>query len=649
MSMQAPGIAVRLFATSRHRWLLAVCILLVLAVYWPGLGGGFVFDDFSNIVANDKLNVSFASGWRAWLATAFSSPASELQRPLTMVTFALNVAMTGLDPYWMKLTNVAIHALNTFLVYGLAGRIVQATNAPLNGDSQARDRVALWIAAAWALNPINVTAVLYVVQRMESLSHTFVFAGLSLYLAGRARLLRGNGGWPLSLAGLVGCTAAGLLAKESAVLLPLYAFAIEWSLHDRAARDRRHERRMAGLFGLTLLLPAILGIAWLLPRFGAAAYVGRTFDLGTRLLTEPRVVLDYLHWTLLPTLGAMGLYHDDYVPSRGLFDPPATVLALVVLAALVTAAVLLRRRRPLAALGLAWFFCAQLLTATVVPLELMFEHRNYFASLGVCLVLADLCLLAPETPRNRRLGAYAAMGLLVLYAGVTTMRTSEWRNPLAFAAIEAERHPRSPRAAYELARDYVVLTGYRADSPYLQPAFIALERAMATPGASPLPDAAALVLAARTDRVVDAAWWEGMRRKLADNPIGPQETMALDSLVRCQIEGACQFARERMSGLFEAASRRPPSAEVLNIQGNYTLNILGRPDLALSLWRQASALKPTVPQYHVSVARLLLAMGRLDEARAEIAALRATGRLGQNDAQAMDLQRLADAAAGHAP
>ena len=48
---------------------------------------------------------------------------------------------------------------------------------------------------------------------------------------------------------------------------------------------------------------------------------------------------------------------------------------------------MLRRQRPLVALGIAWFFAAQLLTATVVPLELVFEHRNYFASLGICLAV----------------------------------------------------------------------------------------------------------------------------------------------------------------------------------------------------------------------------------------------------------------------
>src|SRR5690606_2282709 len=126
---------------------------------------------------------------------------------------------------------------------------------------------------------------------------------------------------------------------------------------------------------------------------------------------------------------------------------------------------------------------------------------------------------------------------------------------------EVQRHPRSPRATYELARDYLILTGYRADSPYLPRAFDALEAAMAVPDASPLPEAAALVLAARTGRPLQDAWWQGLHRKLADRPIGPQETGALATLVQCQVEGACIFDRARMLDLFAAASRRATVAE----------------------------------------------------------------------------------------
>jgi hypothetical protein len=379
-----------------------VLLLLVALVYWPGLHGGFEFDDYPNIVDNLALHVGAGSDWNAWLAAAFSSPSSDLQRPLAMLTFAINHALTGLDPYWMKLTNLAIHLLNTVLVFGLVRALLLAADQSDAGNAAHRDRQALWVAAAWALNPINLVAVLLVVQRMESLNHTFVFAGLWLYLVGRRRIREGGRGWPLVLAGLIGGTALGVLVKESAALLPLYALAIEWALLGFEARDGRRSRRLMALYAVGLVIPACIVARWLLPGLmGSGAYAGRSFSMGERLLTEGRVLVDYLHWMLLPDPSRLSLYHDDYVVSHGLLTPPSTLWALLFLAVLLAAMAWLHKRRPLMALGIAWFFIAQLLTATVLPLELVYDHRNYFASLGVFLVVGDGLLRMPRAERRR--------------------------------------------------------------------------------------------------------------------------------------------------------------------------------------------------------------------------------------------------------
>lgn len=621
--------------------------LLVAFCYWPGLHGGFVFDDYPNIVSNDALHVTSQSGWSQWVAAVFSSPSSELQRPLAMLSFAVNHALTGLDPYWMKLTNLGIHLLNTVLVFGLVRRILLAaeSRATVAGagveDAIRRDWIALWVAAAWALNPINLMAVLLVVQRMESLSHSFVFAGLWLYLVGRAQWMAGARGWMTLLAGLLGGVALGVLAKESAVLLPLYALALEWTVLGFASHRQARDRRLLALFALVLLLPAVLGLGWLLPRvLGAGAYAGRNFSLGERLLTESRVLVDYLHWTLLPNLGQLSLYHDDYPVSHGLLSPPTTLLSLLLLAALLGAMAWLRGRRPLMALGVAWFLAAQLLTATVVPLELMFEHRNYFASLGLLLALGDGLLRAP-TQRWRRAGITAAVLLLALYAGLTALRAREWRDPMRFSLTEASKHPQSPRATYDVARNFVILSGYQSDSPYLDNAFAALDHAMHVPGATALPEAAAITLAARTGRPIPPRWWDNLQRKLRAHPIGPQDSGALATLVACQVQPPCPLPPREMSASFAAALAHGASPDVLGIQGNYALNIRHDPTLALRLWREAARLAPYTVEHQETLARMLIATGRFDEADLQIARVRRLGRLGQNEDAAEALQRLA--------
>jgi protein O-mannosyl-transferase len=615
---------------------------LVMAVYWPGLGGGYVFDDFPNIVRNEALHVTTLS-WPHWLAAAFSSEAGALQRPLAMLSFAVNHYFTGLAPAPMKLTNIAIHAANALLAYGLLRQLLAL--APLGEVSAMRRAWATrFAAAAWALHPINLLAVLFIVQRMESLAHSFVLAGLWLYLAGRQRQLAGDGGWWQVLAGLMGGTAAGVLAKESAALLPVYALVAELCLLGFRTIAPRPDRRLQGLYAAVLLVPGLLGAAWLLPKLlAASAWAHRDFTLAERLMTQTRVLVDYLQWTLFPSLRELSLYHDDYLVSRGLLDPPATLLSALLLAGVVALAVWLRRRRPLAAIGLAWFFAAHLLTATVFPLELVHEHRNYFASLGLCLVLADLLLLAPRNDPLRRGGALVAVLALLAFILTTHLRAREWSDPYRFAVSEAAKHPQSPRATYALGFIISHMSAGSPATPLLEEAFEALERARTVPNTGVLPAQGLLVLAARTGRPADDSWWQDIEHKFATRPIGVAELGALNALTQCAIEEGCTLAVEPMLRLFAVALARGEQPELLSTYGNYVLNVLGDTRLAMQVWNRAAELAPHQAQYQISLARLEIALGQEKAARQRIASLRASGAVGQNEMSAQQLESRIDA------
>jgi tetratricopeptide (TPR) repeat protein len=617
---------------------LALLIIAVFFVYWPGLNGGYVFDDLPNIVDNTQLHVTTLL-WPDWITAIFSSPSSNLQRPLAMLTFAINHYFTGLDPRPMKLTNIFIHAANALLVFGLARALLRSWATADPAIERRKFGAALFVAAAWALHPINLMAVLFVVQRMESFCHSFVFAGLWLYVVGRQRQIAGDGGWVQILAGLFGCTAIGVLIKESAVLLPVYALCIEFCLLHFRGSEGRTDRRLSWLYLLTLVLPGVIGLAWLLPIvLEPSSFGGRNFNLAERLFTELRVVFDYLHWSVLPDLNQLSLYHDDYQVSRGFLRPASTSFALLALLTVFGAGCMLRRKRPLVALGIFWFFSAQALTATVIPLELMFEHRNYFASVGICLALADLLLLSPRTDKALRFRALLAGLLVFFYAAGTYLRASEWDHPVRFVATEVAKHPQSPRATYELARMLVVLSGYKKDSPYLAPAMAAIEKARRVPGSTTQPAQAALIVAARTGQPLQAVWWSDLTAKLRDQPLGPQPLGALAAMVDCANSGLCAFPRDEMMQAFSAAMTHGDSPELFNIYGSYVLNSLREYALAQSLWEEAVRLKPKEPQYHVNLGRLLIAMGKDEDARREIAALRRIGPLGQYENQALRLE-----------
>jgi hypothetical protein len=614
-------------------------ILLLLAgaaVYWPGLGGGFAFDDFPNIVFNKSLHVRTLA-WRELIVASLSSHAGELQRPLAMLTFAVQHYFTGLAPWPLKLVNVGIHLFNSLIVLGLLRTLLSCVSTP---HEQQRSGTAMLATALWTLMPINLMAVLLIVQRMESLSHTFVFAGLWLYVSGRHRQQHGLPGWARVLAGLLPFTLLGALCKESAVLLPLYAFCIElFVLKFRSAHENR-DRRLVLLFLVALWIPALLAVAWLLPRaMEPGAYARRSFTLAQRLLTEPQVLLDYFRWTILPNLGELGLYHDDYPVSRGLLAPPRTLAGFAFLAILAGAIVVAFRTRPLTSLGLSWFITAQVLTASFIPLELVFEHRNYFASLGLSLALADILVLAPNNRQRRAAGLMLATLLLLFYGTTTFFRASEWRNPLIFAVSEAAKHPNSPRATYALGQSLSNISDGNPDSRLTIAAFEALEKARQVPGGNILASQGLLLLAARTSQPIKGEWWHEVEQKLRDGPVGPQERGVVAALTRCAVSRFCRFPARKMMGVYNAALSRRFDPGIMSSYANYALEVLGDSDQAERIYRALCEKHPGNHAYRANLARFLIAVGKHGEAEEQIQLLRGISRLGSNEALIEDLRR----------
>ena len=624
-------------------WLLLL-LLVAAAAYWPGLGGGYAFDDYPNIVLNKALHVRTLV-WQDWRAAVFSSHAGELQRPLAMLTFAAQHYFTGLDPWPLKLANVAIHLANALLAFGFLRTLLASVKAP---NGQRREEAALLATAFWTLMPINLMAVLLVVQRMESLSHSFVFAGLWLYVSGRRRQQAGLPGWTRLLWGLLPFTALGALCKESAVLLPLYAFCLELFVLKFRTAGERADRRLLVLFVAVLWLPALLAVAWLLPlAMEPSAYARRSFTLAQRLLTEPRILMDYFRWTLLPSLGELGLYHDDYPVSHGLLRPVSTLAGMIFLAVMAALAWLLRARRPLVGLGLAWFLAAQVLTATFIPLELVFEHRNYFASLGLALALADILVLAADNPRRRIAGLVLAALLLPFYGATTFLRALEWHDPLRFAVSEATKRPHSPRATYALGQALSTISDGKPDSTLTIAAFDALERARRVPGSNILAAQGLLLLASRTGQPLKDEWWLEIEQKLRKGPIGPQERGAVAALTRCSVARYCRFPARRMMGVFNAALSHRPDPEILNTYADYALNVLGDAGEAERIFRLVCELSPRNIQYRTNLIGLLIAVGKLDEAQAMIATLREKGRFGSGEDAANQLEQRLRERSGH--
>lgn len=400
----------------------------------------FVFDDWNNITENPFIR---------WTqldleSVRFTLSNTPLSRPVSYLSFALNHLLGGYGVAGYHAVNLAIHLANGGLVLALArvtlGRLStlrdQASPAPAPG-------ALLWLALASALvfvaHPIQTQSVTYVVQRMNALCAFFYLAALLLFVRGRlaAPGPRRAAAWALALL----CGALALGSKENAATLPFAVWLYDWYF----LRDLRRERR-ADMLGVALVALCIVGF-FARGGFALLDHGDRPFTLGERLLTQPRVIALYVSLIALPLPSRLNLVHDVAI-SRGLLEPPTTLVCLAALLALGVVAAALARRRRLASFAILWFLLHLAIESSVFPLELVFEHRSYLPLVGICLALTlPLARLAAWRPR---LAIAATAGLVAALTAGTLVRNETWRSEVGLWTDAVEKSPLLPRAHMNL-------------------------------------------------------------------------------------------------------------------------------------------------------------------------------------------------------
>ncbi len=431
----------------------AVLIVAAALAFLPGTTGNFQLDDVENLAPVQRL----LDGDVTWHYTVFGNRSGLLGRPMAMASFALNAWATGLGVLPFRLVNIALHALCGLLLWRVAARVLREDSSL----ATARGWLGPAIAVVWVLLPIHVSTVLYVVQRMAILATLFTLLALLAYLAGRERAQAGDrSAWAWLFIAFPVLTLLAALSKENGLLAPAYALAIEmgcFGLWRRALPSRPLPVRafFAAFIGLPLVAVA-LGLA-LHPEFVAAGYVNRDFSLVERLLTEPRVLWDYVRGILLPVGSALGLVQDDYPLSRSLLEPASTLLAIIAWLAAIAIALWQSGLRPALSAGILFFLAGHAMESSVLPLEIRFDHRNYLPALGVLLATAGgaawlLERLVPQRTRGfARAGVVLLVGIGIAYAFATMARSALWADDEALFRQMAAMRSDSPRLQAMLA------------------------------------------------------------------------------------------------------------------------------------------------------------------------------------------------------
>ncbi|CAN0581221.1 unnamed protein product, partial [Ectocarpus sp. 12 AP-2014] len=285
------------------------------------------------------------------------------------------------------------------------------------------------------------------------LSALFTLLGLCLFSKWRADWVTRSAPYPELLRAfllllIVWITA--VLSKETGILLPWFLVLLEVFVFRGVYACKRCVIVERGALVLAIVPVFLVFSGPLIAPELFAAYENRPFTLSQRLLSEARILWSYVAWIAFPVTGALSLFHDDTSTSLSLFSPLTTVAAIVAWSLTLAGVVLVTRRAPLLAFGVLFFLVGHSIESTVLPLELVFEHRNYLPSIGVvlCIVVA-VDAAASRVARASGfvlLSAYSVVLLLLLL-----MRLWAWSDETRLYESSAQSNPDSVRSEFVYA------------------------------------------------------------------------------------------------------------------------------------------------------------------------------------------------------
>lgn len=360
-------------------------ILITFVIYWCGISGPLLLDDFQNLEP-----LGYYGGvvdWESAKRLIFSNGSGPLGRPVAMASFLLD------DNSWpaanvagFKITNIAFHICTGLIVFLVICRLLKQE---FNFLQRRAELFALAVMAIWLLHPIHASTVLYVIQRMAILSALFSLAAFLCYLQFRY-YYRQHFLAKSSLSLLFGIIffLLAIFSKENAFLLVPFIFLCEFFILEGGMPVKL--KRIGRWSTYTIVLSSPL---WLYTTYDiwGIGYAIRDFDFTERVILQVAVLGDYLSKLIFPSVGSMNLFDERFTSTSISFSNSNFLKGLFFSFVLcVFGSYAIYKKQRLLVFGLAWFLCFHLLETSIFPLELYFEHRNYLPSVGIFIVLVAL-------------------------------------------------------------------------------------------------------------------------------------------------------------------------------------------------------------------------------------------------------------------
>ncbi len=407
----------------------ALLAFLVGLSYLNTLRNDFVGDDYLIVAKNKRITrlealpkLVTSDYWANYRGPYEAAPSqsSGLYRPLTMVTYALNYAISGSDPAGYHLVNLLLHLLVSWLVFLFASEI---------GVTKSGAVIA---ASIFAVHPLHTEAVTGIVGRAELLMTIGVLMALWLAFQGRRFLS-------------IGAFAAGLLSKEQAVVVPALLLAAQICLPRRPESAITGEVRRSWLqialrdyTGYVLVLIGYLCIraevlgGFSLPPVTRDVNPLAFLDGVSRALTTVKVAGSYLWLFVWPATLSADYSYNAIPAAESLFEIPV-LWGVFAWGGLLIGTVWSFHRDPRLCFCMVFTILTFLpVSNVVVPIgTIMAERLFYLPTVGLCLLvgLGWERAIQPSSSRLLRVGSLALIAVLCLSLAVRTiLRNEEWRN-----------------------------------------------------------------------------------------------------------------------------------------------------------------------------------------------------------------------------
>ncbi|GAB5497392.1 MAG: tetratricopeptide repeat protein [Phycisphaerales bacterium] len=425
--------------------------LMIAAVTWAAysntMDGEFIFDDVRNIVDNTNVHMTELNAESVANATS----GNVTPRPVAYLSFALNHYFGGLDVTGYHVVNTIIHMLAGFAVYLLARRLFpQLIKRELSPADVTL--MALGVALVFVAHPIQTQAVTYIVQRMASLCALFYISGLLCYIYGREtnteRTVFRISWW----IGAFVCWLLALGTKQFAVTLPAAILLYEWVARGHKVKLERKTMIAAGAC-LLLVVGVIMvfkgGVFFqggTLHKLLVKGYEHRDFTMTERVLTQTRVIMHYMGLAVWPAPSRLVLIYN-YPTSTSLFAPITTLISTLGIVGMIAFSLATLRKAPIVAFGVLWFLLHLAVESSIIPLEMVYEHRMYLPILGLAMVFVGAVFLMIK---NRKIAIGVLAVVTVVLSLATFQRNDTWREHLKLLEDNATKHPEA-RVFYNMA------------------------------------------------------------------------------------------------------------------------------------------------------------------------------------------------------